>query len=150
MLTPERLGICKSWTNTQRYLAVPVSKKKRAERWCSLGFIVLIIKRSAYKSSSSHEPPFPTKHVSSVRRTTLVRPGLLAILKLFSSSLICWASIGVKRLHVAISPRRSYSWLGHVSKKTIRGLNVAFRFTVPWGVPGELLESWRSRRAETK
>lgn len=65
---------------------------------------------------------------------------LLTILKLFSSSLICCASIGVKRLHVAISPRRSYSWLGHVSKNTIRGLKVALRFTVPCGVPG-LFES---------
>lgn len=32
-----------------------------------------------------------------------------------SSSLVCWARRGVKRLHVAISPRRSYSLLFHVS-----------------------------------
>lgn len=51
----------------------------------------------------------------------------LTILKLLSSSLICCASMGVRRLHVAISERRSYSWLGHVSWKTIRGLNVALR-----------------------
>lgn len=53
------------------------------------------------------------------------------ILKLLSSSLICCASMGVRRLHVAISERRSYSWLGHVSWKTIRGLNVALRLLWP-------------------
>lgn len=64
------------------------------------------------------------------------------ILKLLSSSLICCASMGVRRLHVAISERRSYSWLGHVSWKTIRGLNVAFRLLCPpCGVPGALLVS---------
>lgn len=64
------------------------------------------------------------------------------ILKLLSSSLICCASMGVRRLHVAISERRSYSWLGHVSWNTIRGLKVALRLLCPpCGVPGALLVS---------
>lgn len=72
------------------------------------------------------------------------------ILNVFSSSLICCASIGVRRLHVAISERRSYSWPVHVSWNTILGLNVAFRLPCPEGVPGALFESWRSLKAVMK
>lgn len=73
---------------------------------------------------------------------------ILTILKVLSSSLICCASMGVNRLQVAISPRRSYSWLGQVSWKTMRGENVALRLAD--GVLGALLLSCRSLKADMK
>lgn len=57
--------------------------------------------------------------------------------------------MGVRRLHVAISPLRSYSPLGHVSWNWIRGLNVAFRLP-PCGVVGTLFESPLKRNAVRK
>ena len=82
--------------------------------------------------------PFPAIALATDMGVWVVN--LLTILKVFSSSLICWASMGVRRLQVAISPRRSYSPLGQVSWKMMRGLKLMFRLMLR-GVPGTLLES---------
>lgn len=63
---------------------------------------------------------------------------LLTILNVLISSFICWASRGVSRLQVAISPRLSYSPLGQVSWNWIRGLKTMFFVC---GVIGVLLDS---------
>lgn len=76
-----------------------------------------IIRKSGCRSSSSHELPSPTCS-RLVDQSHFIHQGLedsRTILNEFSSSLICCASMGVSRLHVAVSPRRSYSWLGQVS-----------------------------------
>lgn len=44
-------------------------------------------------------------------------------------------------MHVAISPLRSYSPLGHVSWNCMRGLKLMLRAAMLRGVPGILLES---------
>lgn len=62
------------------------------------------------------------------------------ILNVFNSSLICWANKGVRRLHVAISPRLSYSPLGQVSWKVMRGLKLTLNFEPELGDAGALWE----------
>jgi hypothetical protein len=106
------------------------------------------IRRSVYIFWSFHVLPFPVHQVSNIFKIMAITRH--TILKVLSSSLICWASVGVRRLQVAISPRRSYSPLGQVSWNWIRGLNVAFRLTVPCGVEGTLFESLRNRSADMK
>lgn len=76
-------------------------------------------------------------HAVLVKSLRAGRSRELTILKVFSSSLICCASMGVKRLHVAISPRRSYSVLDQASWNWMRGLNEIDR-TLPLGVLGML------------
>lgn len=104
----------------------------------------IIVRRNECRSWSSRELPSPifTSSAYSLDELHSSRQHQQhTILKLLSSSLICCASIGVNRLQVAISDRRSYSWPVQVSWNTIRGLNVAFRLLCPEGVPGALLVS---------
>lgn len=108
--------------NVEEYMAFGLYKARRQKTNQSKSHLVLFrlarLKRSACISLSFRELPFPA--LASQHRG---RPGppcsglqaTLTILNVLSSSLICCASIGVSRLHVATSPRRSYSWLGHVS-----------------------------------
>lgn len=102
------------------------------------GCISARIKRSVCRPWIVHVLPFPIKCISSYSPSSRRRN---TILKVFSSSLICWASMGVRRLHVAISPLRSYSPLGHVSWNCMRGLKLMLRAPMLRGVPGILLES---------
>jgi len=101
-LQPTKLKLAEQTTKTERYAKHGLMDVDNSFR------------RSAYKSLSSHEPPFPMTQVSQLPSHWADKSSH-TILKVFNSSLICWASIGVRRLQVAISPRRSYSWLAHVS-----------------------------------
>ena len=98
-------------------------KKKKIRIKIRTPFEMQRIRGSGYKSSRSHELPSPTAMLAFAKEETVSwAPAQLTILKLFSSSLICWARRGVSRLQVAMSPRRSYSPLGHVSWNWMRGL----------------------------
>lgn len=100
-----------------------IGEGKRKEKKKKTPFDMQRIRGSGYKSSRSRELPSPAAMLTFANQGTVRRaPARLTILKLFSSSLICWARRGVSRLQVAMSPRRSYSPLGQVSWNWMRGL----------------------------
>ena len=101
------------------------------------------LRESEYRFLTSRGPPSPVSLLALDQVHVEGRGGskFLTILKLFSSSLICWARRGVNRLHVAMSPRRSYSPLGHVSWNWIRGLNTRLFGITACGVIGALFDS---------
>ena len=71
------------------------------------------VRRSGYVVWILHELPSPMGRLADCELDA--NPKALTILNELSSSLICWASIGVRRLQVAMSPLRSYSVLDQTS-----------------------------------
>ena len=86
-------------------------RKEGKHRWSRYP----IVRRSGCRSWNSRGLPFPLMPYQWTGYRFSETGFGPTILNEFSSSLICCASKGVSRLQVATSPRRSYSWLGHVS-----------------------------------